>query len=87
MATLIWKKELTEPGIVAEYRTEGGVKVLIHNGAYINATKEERERRKAEAMRVAQQIVNQYCMRIYEETGRVPTLEEIRNAKNDAMPH
>lgn len=86
MAELLWHKELNEPGIVAEYRTEGGVKVYIHNGAYVHATSEEKERRKREAYRVAQRIVDSYCARVYEATGHIPTLEEIRNGTKFTMP-
>lgn len=63
MAQLIWERELNEPGIVAEYRSEGGVRVLIHNGAYFGISKEENERRKREAFRVAQEIMERAYMR------------------------
>lgn len=82
MAQLVWRKDLDEPGIVAEYIAAGGVKVLIHNGAYVNASKEERMRRKAEAMREAQRQVDRYCARVYEETGKMPVMQ--MTARSDA---
>lgn len=83
MAQLVWRKDLDEPGIVAEYIAAGGVRVLIHNGAYVNASKAERMRRKDEAMRVAQKLVDKYCAAVYAETGTVPTLNEIK--RSDAV--
>ena len=67
MATILWEKELNEPGIVAEMRTESGVRVFIHNGAYFGKTREEKEARKREAFRVAQEIVNRAYIRNAEQ--------------------
>lgn len=76
MATIIWEKELNEPGIVCEMRTDAGVTVYIHNGAYFGVSREEKERRKQKSLQVAQEIVTRAYLRKMEEEKR----ERERNA-------
>lgn len=68
MGKFIWT-DLTREGIVAEYRTDGGVQVVFHNRDFQNIPPEVAKRRAQEAMRVAQGIVDRCCLEALETTG------------------